>query len=469
MPVSAQAPPSQPETRFGLRELASSHGVAAHYVQDRMLAVALSQGITPSPNWFDSAAFVLATREQVENENWCREQGVSLFVRCTGASTAPFRYPSMFKEFAKALPVQWKTGRDQALDAVLWDIVAALSQGGCVVVHCNQSFHRGPLGFMAILRRLFGFEPRTTMQLIVENRTVYEAYKSEDIMNGYGDILKVYRWAVALALWNPPPLRTPDDTWGGAKGGGKTKASSQGRGASSQGRGASSSAAASSASSQVAAIPVPATGRRWVPKEDVSAQGVSADAARAKATKGFEPRWKGRYLYRAMTEDLREFVDVGGSPPWVRGATLAKEGLKAVQIGSSVVSPFVHFSWRFEEARHWYIKGKRRGEVNNIMCRVDSQALSQAPDLASALSNLSYVDLSTQKSCQPYIGPWVGNGEVQDRLEAIGHAQKVAEVLVAWRGQIPRRIFEVIDADSGEFLRNLDESVQWISNEMRTI
>ena len=90
-----------------------------------------------------------------------------------------------------------------------------------------------------------------------------------------------------------------------------------------------------------------ATGRRWVPKE-----GVSATAARAKATKGFEPRWKGRYLYRAMTEDLSEFVDAGGSPPWWRGERLAVAALKAIETGSSVRSPFVPFSWKFEEARH---------------------------------------------------------------------------------------------------------------------
>ena len=54
------------------------------------------------------------------------------------------------------LPVNWAGGRNAKLDNVLWDIVLALSQGGCVVVHCNQSFHRGPLGLMAVLRKLLG-------------------------------------------------------------------------------------------------------------------------------------------------------------------------------------------------------------------------------------------------------------------------------------------------------------------------
>ena len=170
-----------------------------------------------------------------------------------------------------------------------------------------------------------------------------------------------------------------------------------------------------------------------------------------------------------MTEDLREFGNHVGSPPWWRGAQLATAALKSIETGSTVVSPFVHMSWRFEEARHWFIKGKKRGETRNIMCRVDSQALSQALDLSQPLENLFYIDLSTAKSAQPYIAPHIGCGDVQDRIGSVGHANKVCEVLVAWRGRLPRAIFEVIDPDSGEFLRNLDESVQRMSNEIRTI
>ena len=43
--------------------------------------------------------------------------------------------------------------RDTKLEVCLWDIVEALSQGRVVVVHCDEGFHRGPCGLVAIAGR----------------------------------------------------------------------------------------------------------------------------------------------------------------------------------------------------------------------------------------------------------------------------------------------------------------------------
>ena len=360
MPVAERAPRAQPETVFLLRDLASSHDVSRASIEDRLYSMALSQGMNPVPGWFDKANFVLATREQVEDAAWCQRLGVSLFVRCTGAGTERFCYPHPFAEKAVSIPVQWAAGRTATLDQSLWDVLLALSQGGCVVVHCNQSFHRGPVGLMAILRRLCGFEPSITRQLIVANRIVYEAYDDEEHMRGFTSIFRMYTWAVSLQLWKAPPVKLADPSWGVGMGvgliqGGDAPASSQVR---SSGHIASASSdvppapsggdlASSQASGSGGGGPgsLAAPGR-WVPKGE-----LSAAAVREKA-KGLEPSSKGRYLYRAMTEDLSEFVARCASPPWWRGEVLAEGALRAVEVGSTHTSAFVHFSWKFEEARH---------------------------------------------------------------------------------------------------------------------
>jgi len=136
--------------------------------------------------------------------------------------------------------------------------------------------------------------------------------------------------------------------------------------------------------------------------------------------------------------------------------------LSAAETGSKTPSPSLHFSWKFEEARHWWCKGRSlRGEVGNLMCRVDTTALSQAAGLHSPLDILSYVDLSTHKAAQAYIAPYASADGVQQRLSAVAHANAVFKVLLAWRGTVPKALFEVIDCDTGEFVRMLDDSVPW--------
>ena len=52
------------------------------------------------------------------------------------------------------------------------------------------------------------------------------------------------------------------------------------------------------------------------------------------------------------------------------------------------------------------------------------------------------------------------NDEIfQHLMPALSHAEKVKEVLVAWRGSLPKSLFEVINSDTGEFIRMLDPTV----------
>ena len=468
MPVATVAPGYQDATQFGLPELAGRLGLGD--LESRLYALALSQGITTVLGWYEKASIVLATRYQVEDRRWCEAMDVRLFVRCTGAQTAPFKYPQPWGKNSVQLPVQWAGGRDKLLDEILFDILLALSQGGTVVLHCNESFHRGPIGFMAVCATLFGANVSEARTLLLERRIIYEAFASEEVMAQSLTILRPYNWAKSLVLWRPAPMKDVDPDWGpassqgrGGKGGkrkNEASASSQGpASASSQGPAPSSTPASSAAAASTSGAPAPASSQGGSASWKVKS-GVSEQAARKEARKEQAPLWRGEYLYRAMTVGLKELEPARA--PWMRRERLAEEILRSVQEGSDPKkpSPFLHFTWSHTQARHWKMRGiQNRGESDTIMCRVPVAALSQVTTLDEPLQAGAFIDLSTSASSQELLAQYSSYSAVQDRLSCITHAHHVKEALVTWRGDFPRHLLEVVHPDSEEFLRMLDPKV----------
>ena len=207
------------------------------------------------------------------------------------------------------------------------------------------------------------------------------------------------------------------------------------------------------------------SGGAWVKKTPskaapASSQGLDHHAAHAMASQSKESLPTGKWLWRAMTVDLVE-VDDGQRPqaPTLRGVDLAKAALQAVATGSKwkTPSPFAHFSRSFDEARKWWRKGTDlRREREGLICRVDIAALSQVLDLENGMEDLQYLDFSSEKSQTRLLNAYVASSQVQDLLPAATHARKCHEVLVSWRHRLPRRIFQVVHPDTGEFIRNLD-------------
>ena len=102
-----------------------------------------------------------------------------------------------------------------------------------------------------------------------------------------------------------------------------------------------------------------------------------------------------------------------------------------------------------------------------MMCRVPIAALSRAQDLSRPLQPLEYVGLSSGNTARPLIAPHQAadpRGIIQPLLRALSHAEKVKEVLVAWCGRMPRHLFEVIDVNTGEFIRMLEEKVPLLAS-----
>ena len=408
MPGLKHAPSrGQPATHFSFADIAEFDDVDLGDLKDRIKELALRQDLPVKTDWIDTAKFVLADRNQVESPDWCSSVRPAVVVRCVGKDTERYRYG--FEPSAEVvtpdIPVCYGPTRDALLKLCLWDIVKALSQGRAVVVHCNQSFHRGPCGLMAILKTLLDIPVLATKAMILAKRDVWEGYVGP--MKRHGDsLVRAYHWASELELWRPPVTRRAADRWG------QPRALSQ----------------------------------------------AEVTAARLQAEEG-------KYLYRAMTQGLVEFDAQPASSQGVVGIQLAHLVLDSVATGSTRVSEFVHFSRKFLEARHWHMRGKEsRGETGTIMCRVPILALSQVHDLNHPLRRLEYVDLSSQGLSRRLIREWDMEDLIEPLLPALGHAEKVNEVVVAWRGSMPKSLFEVINTTTGEFIRMLDPRVPLLAS-----
>ena len=136
----------------------------------------------------------------------------------------------------------------------------------------------------------------------------------------------------------------------------------------------------------------------------------------------------------------------------------------AVEKGSKVKSPFLHFSWNFVEARNWHMRGRvLRGEGESWMARVAvsdleelaAETLKQAASSQGAAASSpaavvgTILDISTAAGQWKAFGIHASDPRVADRAVSLGISVKQKEVLVPWRGCLPAALFERIDADIG--------------------
>ena len=429
MPFVRVPPGDQGATFVSLNEM-----MAASQVTKRLELLAGK----PIPDDFDfeQIGFVLATRAQVEMRGFMEEHNVGVAISCTGVHSKPFRYPQAKGVAASQgqgtldklnVPVSFAGGRMAALRLALPYCVTAFMQKKCVLVHCNQSFHRGPLGFAMIARMLFGCEPSEMMMVLGRMREIYYVYEEGKEFQG-DSLWETLQWAKRLELLQPPKVSPKGSSaWGKP---------SQGA-ASSSGQGAASSSWQGVAASQ--------------------GQGVAASQGKGVAASQ-------EYLYRSMTVDHRELAEVNLAAkdpffaPTKKGLDLAILVLDAVETGSKNPSPFVHFSLDFWEARKWKSMGEHhRGEKNTVVCRVSKTALKSLAasqggdhplDLDSGLAVGELLDMSTQPATLKWLNKYAHHSAVQARLPALSRAHACREVAVAWRGHLPEELFEVLD-DNG--------------------
>ena len=280
------------------------------------------------------------------------------------------------------VPIAFANGRDSALHEALPKIFETLAEGKNVVVHCNQSFHRGPVLLVAILSRMFGWKGKYIMKLIGKHRTIYfqhlQYLEDEDRPITHYGLWQNLRWAMNLTQWQVPTAQIVD----------RRPAASQKR------------------------------------------HGIEDEVAK------FE-RPGHRYFYRCMRQDLSDLEQQTPNFP-TDGADFFIGALQAIQTGSNRTSPFLHCSWSYLNARKWWIWGReRRGERNNYIVRIDTMNL-QEDQIFDVSNRQRQQRLVSQYGMQD-------DDRFEDYLDVLAHAEADNEVLLKWRGCIPFSIMEVMD------------------------
>ena len=397
MPPSHATVASQPASFISLAQL----GVTEELFE----RVASSQGLAKKAGVrMEEIGFVLADKSQVEDPGF--EPSVSLFVNATGTGTGAFRY-GKGRQMVR-VSVMHHGSRDDSLAAALPAVMRALSQGHRVCVHCRQSFHRGPVLYAALCRALFGTNAQMAMDTLGEHRFIWWEHLCG--RHTGSQLSGALQWAGRLRSWL------------------SVVASSQVLGATAKAR------------------------AKLLPASKVKGQGVASSQAP-------------RYVYRAMTRDLSEFDDDHPLPTW-RGEELAYEMLRAVDQGSKYESAWLHCSWKFAQARNWRMQGRTRwGHMDSVICRIDvhalqAWALSQDPsagqvDFERGLSVGQLVDMSHGR-CMAHFDPYERSPRVDALFGALRRSKADKEVLLCWRGHLPKRFFEVVD-QQGLYVRNLED------------
>ena len=421
-------PRIQPPTFLSVGDLGRACEFKMPQVGDRLsrlVASASSQGGASGKGkpalHIDDVGFLLVDMDQAARPDIHKSHKIGLVVSVLGVHSPTPEYPQGVQQVNCA--IQWENGRNDQFDQCVPRIITALSQGKNVMVHCIQSYHRGPIGVAAICKALFGFNVRSVLKFIASRRDVHLAYGSNEKIGGV--LGRAITWAEGLQLYKcPRPI---------------TAASSQGGAASSQGVSASSSGAPGLGVWDTPVLLTPRSAAKQLAKD------------------------KGRFLYRAMAKDGSDITDPHpASSQGLSGMPLGQAILRAVEKGSHEKSPFLHFSWSFIEARNWHMRGViTRGEKTGYMARVAVKDLEDmaAEELRRTASSQAkpgpvavlggMLDLSSGVSQRKALGPLAQDPQITDRVSVLGICVSHKEVLVPWRGCLPENLFERISSDTG--------------------
>ena len=152
-----------------------------------------------------------------------------------------------------------------------------------------------------------------------------------------------------------------------------------------------------------------------------------------------------QYLYRAMRPDGKDLKWKSHKAQQCApdSDSLRDHVARAIVCGSRKTSPFLHTSKSFHAAlRFRHLGEARRNEADSIMVRLD---LYKMYDLG-ALSQYTLIDMSTDAARHAFFSEGADGYTrfVRNELAPMcTYAEKTREVLVKWRGNVPKEAIEV--------------------------
>ena len=167
-----------------------------------------------SGRWLDTGIW-MAQREQIEDRDWWVDKGtntrffkgIGCIISCVGHDTKPFVYPKRATNSMKtdpwSLPVNYKGGRGEKLEELTDSSLEVLNQGNSILIHCNFSFHRAPMGILSACRYWFGVSAVPFMDMLRRIRSIdpqFEQIASDlSVMVHSGqELAQTYAWASTI-------------------------------------------------------------------------------------------------------------------------------------------------------------------------------------------------------------------------------------------------------------------------------
>ena len=163
-----------------------------------------------SGRWLDTGIW-MAQREQIEDREWWVDKGtntrffkgIGCIISCVGHDTKPFVYPKRTTNSMKtdpwSLPVNYKGGRGEKLEELTDSSLEVLNQGNSILMHCNYSFHRAPMGLLSACRYWFGVNAAPFMTMLSGMRQIDPQY--ELIVSNLTGILETGQELAATYAW----------------------------------------------------------------------------------------------------------------------------------------------------------------------------------------------------------------------------------------------------------------------------
>ena len=157
---------------------ASSQGGAGHTASSQGGAGHTASSKGKPALHIDDVGFLLVDMDQAARPDIHKSHKIGLVVSVLGMHSPTPEYPQGVQQVNCA--IQWENGRNEQFAQCVPHIITAFSQGKNVMVHCIQSYHRGPIGVAAICKALFGFNVRSVLKFIASRRDVHLAYGTNE-------------------------------------------------------------------------------------------------------------------------------------------------------------------------------------------------------------------------------------------------------------------------------------------------
>ena len=136
------------------------------------------------------------------------QNDVGVIICCAGQDAVPVRYGERSAGCQPEIicfPIYCKGKRRQdALDQASRAVCACAARGQKAAVHCNEGYHRAPMGAAAIVTRVEGSDPEKFLAELAPRRKIWPGFRDASFWEHWRDDITREAWD-CLLYTSPSP------------------------------------------------------------------------------------------------------------------------------------------------------------------------------------------------------------------------------------------------------------------------